>query len=102
MYIKPFSGSFWSMPVGSEFFAPYIAGLTTSPKLLGIRVTRTGSETWDLDTFRVHADGPPQKVIRVDRYAVTATGSYFVPPGDRDLPGRRSGRRARLRALPRR
>ena len=74
------------MPVGSEFFATDIAGLTTSPRLAGIRVTRTGSETWHLDTFRVHSDRPPQKVVRVDRYAVTATSSYFVRPGDRDFP----------------
>ena len=90
MDTKPFSAtyphSFWSMPVGSEFFAADIAGLTTSPKLLGMRVTRTGSETWDLDTFRVHSDGPPEKVVRVDRYAVTATGSYFIRPRDRGVP----------------
>lgn len=90
MDTKPFSAtyphSFWNMPVGSQFFAADIAGLTTSPKLLGIRVTRTGSEAWNLDTFRVHSDGPPEKVARVDRYAVTATGSYFVRPADRDFP----------------
>jgi hypothetical protein len=54
-------------------------------------VTRTGSETWDLDTFRVHSDGPPEKVVRVDRFAITATGSHFVRPADRDFPAEVGG-----------
>lgn len=90
MDTKPFSATYphsmWGLPVGSQFFATDMAGLTTSPRLLGIRVTRTGSESWDLDTFRVHCDGPAEKVVRVDRYAVTATGSHFIRPTDRDFP----------------
>lgn len=90
MNTKPFSPtyphSFWSMAVGSRFFATDLAGLTTSPKLLGIRVKRTSPETWDLDAFRVHSEGPADKLVRVDRWPIMTTASYFLRPADRDFP----------------
>ena len=90
MKTKPFSPtyphSFWTMAVGSQFFATDLAGLTTSPKLPGCGVTRTGSRMWDLDTFRVHSDGPVDKLVRVDRWTITAAGSYFHRLADRGSP----------------
>jgi hypothetical protein len=81
-----YANSLWATPVGSHFYATDRAGLTASPELLGICVTRTGSETWDLDTFRVHSEGPADKIVRVDRWPITATGSCFFRSGDRHFP----------------
>lgn len=90
MDTKPFTptyaNSFWAMPVGSQFHATDLAGLTPSPRLLGICVTRTGSETWDLDAFRVHSEGPAHKTVRVNRSPITAAGSYFLRLAGRHVP----------------
>ena len=66
-FTPTYPNSFWAMPVGSMFFATDLGGLTISPKFSGIRVTRTGSEAWDLDTFRVQSEAPANKIGRVDR-----------------------------------
>lgn len=85
-FIPTHPESFWSMAVGSQFFATDLAGLTTSLKSPGIRVTRTGSETWNFDTFRVHSQGSADRLVRVERWPITATGSYFLRPAYRRFP----------------
>lgn len=94
-FMPTYPNSFWATPVGSQFYAPDRAGLTTSPKILGIRVTRTGSEAWSLDTYRLHPEGPPSTIVRVDRWQITATGSCFFRSAERDFapdpPGGPSG-----------
>ncbi len=76
-----FSSSFWGTPVGSRFHATDLAGLTTAqnaPNMVGICVARTSSETWDLDTFRVHSEGPADKFVRVDRWIITWADGRFL------------------------
>ncbi len=85
-FMPTYPNSFWAMPVDSRFFATDLAGLTTSLKFSGIRVTRIGSEPWYLDTFRRHSEGPAKKIVRVDRWPITADGSYFLRSADRHFP----------------
>lgn len=84
--------SFYALGVGERFYALDLAGLSRYPFAVGIGVTRTGSgwATFDLDTYRVDSDAPPEKRVKVDRWpTVAADGGFFrtaqrtFPPGPR-------------------
>ncbi len=91
LFHPTYPNSFLTMAFGSQFYALDLAGLTSQPFAVGIRVTRTnsGPGTFDLDTFRIDSHAPPEKRVKVYRVALTWTGSEFmrsahiklVPPG---------------------
>jgi hypothetical protein len=85
--------SLFAATVGSTFFALDLAALSQSLFAVGIGITRTssGPGSFDLDTYRLYPKAPPEKRVKVDRWAVTCTGSAFMRATSRQCPPGPSG-----------